>query len=348
MDKPLIIKAGSESPDPVTGISYPIPKCLDALRARCEVIVTEDEDEATLIEAVRGATVLMITYGKVSRAVLEAGQPTLKAVIKMGTGIDSIDFEAANELGVRVANCPGYAEYAVAECAFLLLINCFKKFREIDAGMAAQAWVGPTEENRGLELYGKTIGLVGFGHINRRLARMCQGFGMRVEAYDPHLSADAIAAQEVRQANDLRQLASRADALSICVPLNPETEGLINRDILAAMKPSAFLINVGRGATVDELALVEALEQGEIAGCGLDVFSQEPLLKSGHAMSKLLDMPNAVLFPHLAAWTSDTWDRLQDEVTAHVFDVLEGRDLTIRSTDPRLAGQAGCLYPKAQ
>ena len=198
------------------------------------------------LEAVRGAAILMITYGKVSRAVLAAGQPTLKAVIKMGTGVDSIDFDAAQALGVRVANCPGYAEYAVAECAFLLMINCFKKFRQIDAGMAAQAWVGPTEDNKGFELYGKTMGLVGFGHINRRLAGMCQGFGMQVEVYDPYLSADEVTSHGAVQRDDLTELSAQVDALSICVPLNPETQGLISREVLAAMKPTAFLIKIGR------------------------------------------------------------------------------------------------------
>ena len=345
MAKPLIIKAGSETPDPVSGISYPIPKCLADLAAHCDIRVTEDEDEETLIDAVKGATVLMITYGKVSRRVLEAGQPTLKAVIKMGTGIDSIDFEAAKSLGVRVANCPGYAEYAVAECAFLLMINCFKRFKEIDAGMALDGWVGPAKDNKGLELFDKRVGLVGFGHINRRFARMCQGFGMRVKVYDPYLSEDVITAEDARKYGDLMQMAAEVDALAICVPLNEETNGLISAEVLAAMKPSAFLINVGRGATVDEAALVSALRDGSIAGCGLDVFSQEPLTKTAHPMSDLLSIPNAVLFPHLAAWTSDTWDRLQDEVTAHVLDVIQGRPLTIRSNDPRLAAQSGCLYP---
>ena len=345
MAKPLIIKAGSETPDPVSGISYPIPKCLADLAAHCDIRVTEDEDEETLIDAVKGATVLMITYGKVSRRVLEAGQPTLKAVIKMGTGIDSIDFEAARSLDVRVANCPGYAEYAVAECAFLLMINCFKRFKEIDAGMAFDGWVGPAEDNKGFELFNKRVGLVGFGHINRRFARMCQGFGMRVSVFDPYLSEDVITAQDAQKFESLMQLAAEVDALAICVPLNDETNGLISAKVLDAMKPSAFLINVGRGATVDEAALVNALRDRSIAGCGLDVFSQEPLTKTDHPMSGLLSMPNAVLFPHLAAWTSDTWDRLQDEVTAHVLDVIQGRPLTIRSNDPRLAGQSGCRYP---
>ena len=345
MAKPLIIKAGSETPDPVSGISYPIPKCLADLASHCDIRVTEDEDEETLIKAVEGATVLMITYGKVSRRVLEAGQPTLQAVIKMGTGIDSIDFEAAKSLGVRVANCPGYAEYAVAECAFLLMINCFKRFKEIDAGMALDGWVGPAEDNKGFELFNKRVGLVGFGHINRRFARMCLGFGMRVSVFDPYLSEDVITAQDAQKFESLMQLAAEVDALAICVPLNDETNGLISAKVLDAMKPSAFLINVGRGATVDEAALVNALRDRSIAGCGLDVFSQEPLTKTDHPMSGLLSMPNAVLFPHLAAWTSDTWDRLQDEVTAHVLDVIQGRPLTIRSNDPRLAGQSGCRYP---
>ncbi|MEM7440314.1 MAG: NAD(P)-dependent oxidoreductase [Pseudomonadota bacterium] len=344
MARPLVVKAGTEDPDPVSGISYPIPKCLAALRTRCDVVVTDDEAEETLIEAVQGASILMITYGQVTARVLAAGQPTLKAVIKMGTGIDSIDFEAAKSLGVRVANCPGYAEYAVAECAFLLMINAFKKFPEISGGMAASGWIGPTEANKGLELFGKTVGLVGFGHINRRLNQMCQGFGMQVHVYDPYVPQMDIEAAGGSKVEDLLDLAKMADALAICVPLNPETDGLISRNILAAMKRTAFLINVGRGATVDEAALVDALETRGIAGCGLDVYSQEPLMRTDHPMSRLLDMPNAVLFPHLAAWTSDTWDRLQDEVTAHVMDVLGNRPLTIRSRDPRLAGQVGCYY----
>ena len=128
MHQPIVVKAGSETPDAFNGTSFPIPECLDLLRSRCQVIVTEDEDQATLIDAVAGASILMYTYGQISREILEAGQPTLKTIIKMGTGIDSVDFSAAKELGVRIVNCPDYARFAVAETAFLLLINCFKKF----------------------------------------------------------------------------------------------------------------------------------------------------------------------------------------------------------------------------
>jgi len=346
MPEPIVVKAGSENPDPLSGISYPIPRCLEQLRQISSVVVTEDEDEQTLIEAVPGATVLMMTYGLVSRRVIEAARPNLKAIIKMGTGIDSIDFGAAREHGVRVANCPRYGRNAVAECAFMLMMNCMKKFIPIHHAVCATGWIGPTEENKSLELCGKTVGLVGFGHINSKLARMCLGFDMRVQAFDPGVSAARMEAQGITRVDSLDELASSSDVVSICIPLNAETNGLIGKAFLQKMKPSAFLINVGRGASVDEMALLEALESGGIAGCGLDVFSQEPLNRESHPLARLPDMDNVVIFPHLAAWTVDTWDRLQDEVLVHVMNVLEERDLVIHSTDPRLAKQPGCRYPQ--
>lgn len=345
MPDPIIVKAGSEDPDPLSGISYPIPYCLDQLRKTCTVIVTEDEDEQTLIEAVPGASVLMITYGTVSRRVIEAGKPSLQAIIKMGTGIDSIDITAARENGVRVTNCPDYGRSAVAECAFMLMMNCMKKFIPVHNAVRTTGWIGPTVENKSLELCGKTVGLVGFGHINSKLAQMCRGFDMQVRAYDPRVSAEKMESQDVLKIDSLDQLAALSDVVSICIPLNPETDGLIDAAFLEKMRPLAFLINVGRGATVDELALLKALENGQIAGCGLDVFSEEPLTRHDHPLSKLLTMDNVVIFPHLAAWTTDTWDRLQNEVLDHVMNVLHNRDLIINSTDPRLANQPGCRYP---
>ena len=343
--KPIVVKAGTETPDPLSGMTYPIPKTLDALSNVAEIIITDDEDEETLIKAVPGATVLMITYGKVTQAVLEAGQPNLKAIIKMGTGIDSIDFEAARHLGVRIANCPGYARHAVAECAFMLMMNCLKKFIPIHHGVRDSGWVGASEEAKSFELFGKTVGLIGFGHINSHLAPMCQGFAMPVQAYDPYVSAKTMNGENVNKVDDLMELAKTSDIVSICAPLNDETDGLINAEFLAAMKPSAFLINVARGAIVDEAALLSALQNNQIAGCGLDVFSREPLNKTNHPLRELINMDNVVIVPHLAAWTHDTWDRLQDEVAEHVLNVLEGRDLVITSTDPRLQDQPGCHYP---
>ena len=325
-------------------MSYPIPKCLNALRAHARILITEDEDEQSLIAAANGATVLMITYGNVSEAVIKSGMPTLKAVIKMGTGIDSIDFAAARAHNVSITNCPGYGKYAVAEHAFMLMMNCLKKFIMMHNAVQKSGWLGATEETKGEELFAKTVGLIGIGHINSSVARMCQGFAMVVQAYDPGTDIGAMDAKGVLKIDDLNTLAETSDVVMICVPLNPDTHHIIDAGFLGRMKRSAFVINIGRGATIDEAALLDALESRQIAGCGLDVFSQEPLNGVDHTLRALLSMENVVISPHLAAWTVETWDRLQDELTAHVLDVLAGRPLTIRSRDPRLANQSGCVY----
>jgi len=341
----LVVKCGTETPDPATGTEYSLPDCLNNLRRVAQVLVTEDEKEATILNAVKGATVLMIMYGKVTRQVIEAGLPTLKAVIKMGTGIDSIDIAAAKEHGVRVINCPDYAQKAVAEGAFLLLINCMKKFGPIHRFVHDHGWMGAGEGNKGRNLENKLVGLVGLGHINSQLARMCQGFNMKTQAYDHHASATAMEKLNTKKIDDLGQLMASSDVVAVCLPLNPGTAGIISEKLLKLMKPGAYLINVSRGEIVDELALIKVLKEGAIAGCGLDVFSGEPLQKDRHPLSEFLTMDNVVITSHLAAWTHETWDRLQEEVFENVLDVLEGRDSIIRSSDPRLQNQSDCIYP---
>lgn len=344
--RPTIVKTGTENPDPVTGLEFPIPECLDRLRAVAEVVVTEDEAEETILRAIQGTTVLMTTYGDVTRRVIETGLPTLKGIVELGTGIDSLDIDAAKEFAVRVVNCPRYARNAVAECAFLLLITCMKKFTPIHRAVHTQGWVAALESLKSVELEGKIVGMVGFGHINSTLARMCQGFDMKVQAYDPYIARASMEPRRVSKVDDLDELMMSSDVVAVCLPLNAETTGILSEYRLRKMKPSAFLINVGRGACVDESALLQLLHENAIAGCGLDVFAEEPLRKQGHALSELIDMDNVVITPHLAAWTQETWERLQVEVVQQVMDILEGRDSVIYSSDPRLRGQAGCVYPE--
>ena len=340
-----IVKTGTESPDPGSGLEFPIPECLNRLRAVADVVVTQDEQEETILRAVEGAAILLTTYGVVSRRVIEAGLPTLKAIVELGTGVDSLDIDAAKELGVRVVNCPRYARSAVAECAFLLLINCMKKFSPIHRAVREQGWVGALEPLKSWELEGKSVGMVGLGHINSRLARMCQGFDMEVQAYDPYIPRAAMRQQRVAKMENLDELMASSDVVAVCLPLNAETQGIISEHRLRHMKPSAFLVNVGRGTCVDESALLRLLQEEAIAGCGLDVFGEEPLRKEGHPLSALIEMDNVVVTPHLAAWTHETWERLQAEIVQHVMDILEDRDSIIHSSDPRLRGQAGCVYP---
>ena len=340
----VVIKCGRETPNPITGKEYPIPECLNRLRQVAEVIVIKDEKETSILNVIKGASVVMITYGKVTQQVIKTGLPTLKAIVKIGTGIDSIDIDAAKQYGVRVINCPDYAQNAVAEGAFLLLINCMKKFGSIHRFVHKKGWMGPSEANKGWNLENKLVGMVGLGHINSQLTRMCQGFKMKVQAYDPYVASEMMDKKGVCKIKDLDQLMASSDVVTIGLPLNDETKGIISEGRLRLMKSSAFLINVSRGAIVDESGLLNVLKEGAIAGCGLDVFSKEPLLKQGHPLSGLLNMDNVVITPHSAAWTHETWDRLQNEVTQNVMDVLEGRDSIIRSLDPRLQNQSNCIY----
>jgi D-3-phosphoglycerate dehydrogenase / 2-oxoglutarate reductase len=343
--RPIVLKAGTENPHPVTGIEYPIPECLNSLRKVADVMVVNDENETTILNAIKGVSVLMITYGQVTRKVIEAGLPTLKAVIKLGTGIDSIDIDAAKENGVRVINCPDYAQNAVAEGAFLLLMNCMKKFGPIHRFVNEQGWMGPSERNKGRNLEKKRIGFVGLGHINSRFACMCQGFDMELQAFDPYVNQTTMETKNITKVEHLDDLMTSSDVVAVCLPLNNETDGLISEKRLRLMKSSAFLINVSRGAIVDEQALLKVLKERLIAGCGLDVFSGEPLQKKGHPLSEFLSMDQVVITPHLAAWTHETWEQLQQEVYRNVMDVLEGRDSVIISSDPRLRNQSGCVYP---
>ena len=192
----------------------------------------------------------------------------------------------------------------------------------------------------GSDIAGKTLGLVGFGRIARSMARMAgAGFRARVLAYNPGKSASEIAASGAEKCDDLHAMLAQCDFVSIHCVLNDETEGLFGAPEIAAMKPSAFLINTSRGAIVDETALLSALKEGRIAGAGLDVFSQEPLSLENHPLSELFGMPNVILSPHLTFYTEDAMVRLETETLERCFEVLEGRPVLVKSHDPRLRAQ---------
>jgi D-3-phosphoglycerate dehydrogenase len=184
------------------------------------------------------------------------------------------------------------------------------------------------------------MGLVGCGKIGRSMARMAgQGFRARVLAYSPHTDPDELKAIGVEPVNDLKAMLAASDFVSIHCVLNEETRGLIGRAELACLKPSAVLINVSRGAIIDEAALVDAVVAGRIGGVGLDVYSVEPLRKSGHPMGALFGRDNVILFPHLTFFTHEAMRRLEEDTLARCFEILDGRPVTVRSRDPRLRAQ---------
>jgi D-3-phosphoglycerate dehydrogenase len=312
------------------------------LRARGVELVTLPEGigEEALIDAVRDADLLLMCYTPVTARVIEAA-PRLKGIVKYGVGIDAIDVAAATARGIPVVNVPEYAEETVAEGAFALMIALAKKLMPIGREMDAKGWAWPTPRWLGVDLAGRTLGLVGVGKIGRSMARMAGGFRMRVIGYDPNVSRDAMRAggqAEIEKIDDLHALLAQSDIVSIHAVLNADTLYLIGPRELGLMKRTAFLINVSRGAIVDEAALVVALREQRIAGAALDVFSQEPM-HSDHPLATLYEMDNVILFPHLTFYTEEAMARLEGETLARCFEILEGRPVLVKSHDPRLRAQ---------
>ncbi|MGQ3294648.1 MAG: 2-hydroxyacid dehydrogenase, partial [Shinella sp.] len=226
------------------------------------------------------------------------------------------------------------------EAAFALTIALARRLPEIGRAMERDGWIWPDGRWLGRDIAGATMGLVGTGKIGRCMARMAgAGFRARVLGYDPHVDAAAMAASGIEKVDDLQAMLRQCDFVSLHTMLNASTRHLIGRAELACLKPSAILVNVSRGALIDETALVEAVLAGRLGGVGLDVYGQEPLAKEGHPLSALFGRPDVILFPHLAFFTDEAMRRLSDDTLARCFEVLEGRPVEIRSHDPRLRMQ---------
>ena len=302
------------------------------------VTLPDGAPEEKLIEAVRDADLLLMCYAPITARVIAAAAK-LKGIVKYGVGIDAIDIPAAIARGIPVVNVPEYAEETVAEGAFALMIALAKKLMPIGREMAERGWAWPTPQWRGVDLAGRTLGIVGAGRIGRSMARMAAGFRMRVIGYSPHTPDDVLRGAGIERCADLGTLMETSDVISVHAVLNAETRHLIGARELARMKPSALLINVARGAIVDEAALVAALREKRIAGAALDVYSQEPVTHTGHPMSALYRMDNVILFPHLTFYTEEAMRRLTEDTLARSFEILEGKPVLINSHDPRLRAQ---------
>jgi D-3-phosphoglycerate dehydrogenase len=270
----------------------------------------------------------------------------LKGIVKYGVGIDAIDIDAAKARKIPVVNIPEYAEETVAEGAFALMIALAKKLIPLDNAMQRDGWVWPTARWLASDLAEKTVGLVGTGRIGRSMARMAgAGFRARVLGYDPKVSAETMRAYGIEKSDNLNAMLKQCDFVSIHCVLNEETHHLIAKEELDSMKAGAFIINVSRGAIVDEAALLAALKSRRIAGAGLDVYSAEPLAKKNHLLSELYAMDNVIMLPHLTFYTAEAMHRLEQETLQRCFEILQGRPVLIKSKDPRLQGQKhGVVY----
>ena len=313
-----------------------MPRVDAALRAAGHelALLPDGVSEDDLARELTDAELLLMCYTPVTSRVI-ASAPRLKGIVKYGVGIDAIDIEAAMARGIAVVNVPEYAEETVAEGAFALMLALAKKLKPIQHTMDREGWAWPQARWLGLDLVGKTLGLVGVGRIGSSVARMARGFRMRILGFDPYASLNS----SVETRNDLKQMLSECDFVSIHCVLNPETRHLIGDTELRAMKPSAFLVNVSRGAIVDEAALLRALEERRIAGAALDVYSQEPLARSGHPLSALYAMDSVIVSPHLTFYSREAMQRLEEETLERCLEILEGRPVLVKSRDPRLRAQ---------
>jgi D-3-phosphoglycerate dehydrogenase len=314
---------------------------LDAgLRARgLELALLPDgvaEDD--LAREVADADLLLMCYTPIRARVIE-GAARLRGIVKYGVGIDAIDIGAAKACRIPVVNVPEYAERTVAEGAFALLLALAKKLAPMHLAMRRVGWLWPNAPWLAADVAGKTLGLVGVGRIGRSMAKMAAGFDVRVLGFDPHVSAEQMRAAGVDRRDDVHAMLSECDFVSIHCVLNDSSRGLIGSREFAAMKPGALLVNVSRGAIVDEGAMLQALRDGRLGGAGLDVFSQEPLALAGHPLSALFGMDNVILTPHLTFFTREAMQRLEEETLARCDELLAGQPVLVKSRDPRLTSQ---------
>jgi phosphoglycerate dehydrogenase-like enzyme len=274
-----------------------------------ELQVMANETGRTLSEQemkamVCGTDGIIVGLDPVTESVMKSA-PKLKSISKYGAGLDNIDLEMAKELGVTVSRTKGANATSVAEHAVCL---CFALARSIyPALMSVKA--GEWKRMRGVELKGKTIGIIGFGQIGREVARISDGIGMNVIVHDPYV--------DDLETVSLENLLKRSDFVTLHLPLTSRTEHLMHQDTLAQMRRSAYLINTSRGGLVDESALYDALVSGVIAGAASDVFSTEPPEKH-----RLLELGNFLLTPHIGAYTQEAVARMAEEAMRNLIDSL--------------------------
>jgi len=269
-----------------------------------------------LRRALVGAHALIVRSATNVTADVLVDAKDLVVVGRAGVGLDNVDVEAATRAGIMVANAPESNVVSAAEHTMALLLAMARNVPQAHAALVAGRWERSKWE--GVELAGKTLGIVGLGRIGKLVAQRALGFGMRLVGYDPYISPE-----RARQLNvellTLEQLVAASDFLTVHLPKNKETTGLINRDMLLKAKPSLRLINVARGGIIAEADLAEALRDGIVAGAALDVFAKEPITES-----PLFALPNVVVTPHLGASTREAQDKAGESIADMVQLALAG------------------------
>ncbi|MFJ6530778.1 hydroxyacid dehydrogenase [Streptomyces longwoodensis] len=299
-------------PSPIVIVSDALPgDCVAALHATCDVRHIDGRDRSALLTAVSDADALIVRSGtRVDAEVLDRA-PRLRVVGRAGVGLDNVDTATARARGVTVVNAPDSNTVSVAELTVGLIIASMRRVPAAARSLGEGEW--RRSDFAGVELAGRTLGIVGYGRIGRQVARRLTAFDMHIVVHDPcaDTSDDGVRAAE------LDELLAVSDVVTLHLPKTPATTGLLGARELALMKPTALLVNTARGGIVDEAALARALRAGRPARAALDVFATEP---PGH--SPLLALPTVLALPHLGASTHDAQLRAGQEVVDKVLAEL--------------------------
>jgi|SRR5687768_6437083 D-3-phosphoglycerate dehydrogenase len=298
----------------------------------CEVVYEPELKDDSLTDAITrsGADVLVVRSTKVTTPMLDAGR--LSLIVRAGAGYNTIDVAGASKRGIYVSNCPGKNAIAVAELAFALILSLDRRVPDNVAELRAGKW-NKKEYSKAKGLHGQTLGLLGIGNIGQEMIRRAAGFGLQVVVWSRRSNGQQgpLSEEQARALGldpDLRgvkielaptpgDVAERADILSVHLALGPETKGLINRDLLARMKPGAMLINTARGEVVDHVALGDAVKEKKLR-VGLDVFANEPAAASGEFSDPLMALPNVYGTHHIGAST----DQAQEAIAAETVRIV--------------------------
>ena len=286
-----------------------------------EIEKYECTSDGETIEAMSGADIVINAGVELSREVIEETED-VQAILVGSHGFNHIDHEAATDMGIMVVNAAGFCTEEVSNHAMVMLLACAKKITQLNELTKAGKWGAETRDliMPMVPIYEQTLGLVAFGNIARAVARKAQAFGMEVIAYDPYVAPWIAREYRVRLVGSLEELAHDSDFVSVHTPLNNQTRKLLGESFFKAMKQTAYFVNTCRGPVVDEAALIKALDDGEIAGAGLDVFEEEPTSPD----NPLLKMDNVIATPHSAGSSNMSRIRSGVQVGQETSRLLNG------------------------
>ncbi len=305
---------------------------VELLKSKYDVTVGIDWDDAKLAAEIGQFDALLVRSAtQVDAAMIEQAK-SLKVIGRAGVGVDNIDVPAATKRGIIVANAPESNIVTAAEHTMALLMAVARNVPQADAALKGGEWA--RSRYGGVEVYEKTLGILGFGRIGQLVAARAKGFEMNVIAYDPFVSAERYAELGVQKAADEAEVLALADFLTIHLPNTPETKGFMNAERFAQMKAGARFLNVARGGLVDYDALLAALQSGQLGGAGLDVFPSEPMTES-----PLFALDNVVVTPHLGASTTEAQDRAGVQTAEQIDAALSGEMVSNAVNIPKVGSE---------